>query len=137
MFVPSCTAMPHFPSHIPGLAVFSYLSGMKTKSNHLPLRAVAAVCLLAAFAGSCATQGGTAKTKYVESPVYDTLTINLPDLEDEFCKIRIYGNNAELTGSDYVRYGKVKFYVGSIPGGVHRILIRAGNLVADEKFVKR
>ena len=62
--------------------------------------------------------GGTAKTKYVESPVYDTLTINLPDLEDEFCKIRIYGNNAELTGSDYVRYGKVKFYVGSIPGGV-------------------
>lgn len=110
---------------------------MKIIGKHRSLFLAAAVGLVAASAGSCATQGGTAKTKYVESPVYDTLTINLPDLEDEFCKIRIYGNNAELTGSDYVRYGKVKFYVGSIPGGVHRILIRAGNLVADEKFVKR
>lgn len=110
---------------------------MKIKVGNLPLLAVAAVCVSAALVGSCATQGGAGKTKYVESPVYDTLTINLPDLEDEFCKIRIYGNNAELTGSDYVRYGKVKFYVGGIPGGVHRILIRAGSLVADEKFVKR
>lgn len=86
---------------------------------------------------ACASHGGTAKPHYVSSPVTDTLTIELPDSEDEFCKIRIYGNNAVKLASDYVIGGKVKFYVGSLPAGRHRVFIHAGDVVADEAFVKR
>jgi hypothetical protein len=90
-----------------------------------------------ALLASCVSQGGAQNNKYVLSPVTDTLTVLLPNSEDEFCQIKIYGNGANFMASDYVIGGCVKFCVSSIPGGRHRILIHAGDVVADESFNKR
>ena len=105
--------------------------------NRLCFTVVAMFLLATAFPVSCTTQGGAVKSRYVVSPVGDTLTILLPDCEDEFCKIKVYGNNAQMYASDYVVNGQVKFCVSTLPGGRHRVLIRAGDVLADESFVKR
>ncbi len=98
---------------------------------------VAALVVAMIAADSCALKSGVAKTNYVVTPVTDTITILLPDCEDEFCQIKIYGNNAFFLASDYVVDGCVKFCVSTIPAGRHRVFIHAGSLVADESFVKK
>lgn len=98
---------------------------------------VAALVVAGIAANSCALKSGGAKTNYVVTPVTDTITILLPDCEDEFCQIKIYGNNAFFLASDYVVNGCVKFCVSTVPAGRHRVFIHAGSLVADESFVKR
>ncbi len=101
------------------------------------------VSLWAAFAlavvvfVSCASQGMTEKNKYVVSPATDTLTILLPGLDNEFCRVRVYGGGADFMASEYVADGCVKFCVSTLPAGRHRVLVRAGGIVADEVFVKR
>lgn len=86
---------------------------------------------------SCVSQGGIGKNNYVVGVVTDTLTVMLPDSEDEFCEVRVYGNGARFIASDYVINGCVKFCVNTIPSGRHRVFIHAGDIVADESFVKR
>lgn len=85
----------------------------------------------------CGSMNGGTSNRYVISPVTDTITIRLPGYENEFCEVKIYGNNAYFRGTDYVLGGCVKFGVGSLPAGRHRVGIRVGDLVADESFVKR
>ena len=97
----------------------------------------AAFVLVAAFSVSCASQGMAEKNKYVVSPATDTLTILLPDYNDEFCRVKVYGGGANFMASDYVMNGCVKFCVSTLPAGRHRVLVRAGGIVADEVFVKR
>lgn len=98
--------------------------------------AVSAIFAVAVFS-SCVSQGGMGKNNYVAGVVTDTLTVMLPDSEDEFCEVRVYGNGARFIASDYVINGCVKFSVNTIPSGRHRVFIHAGNIVADESFVKR
>lgn len=109
-----------------------------------PLRAiavsaalVAAIALLPASLTSCISQRGGMATHYASSPVVDTLTVSLPDRENEFCEIKIYGNGARMYASDYVINGCVQFDVRSLPPGRHHIFIHAGDLRAEEIFVKR
>lgn len=97
----------------------------------------AAFVLAAVFSVSCASQGMTEKNKYVVSPATDTLTILLPDCDNEFCRVKVYGGGADFVASDYVMNGCVKFCVSTLPAGRHRVLVRAGGIVADEVFVKR
>ncbi len=113
---------------------------MKKIAFRFVFKRIALVGMLAAAifaANSCAMKSGVAKTNYVVTPVTDTITILLPDCEDEFCQIKIYGNNALFLASDYVVDGCVKFCVRTIPAGRHRVFIHAGSLVADESFVKK
>lgn len=109
-----------------------------------PLRKIAAAVavavasmLLPASLASCISQRGGMATHYASSPVVDTLTVSLPDKENEFCEIRIYGNGARMYASDYVINGCVQFDVRSLPPGRHHIFINAGDLRAEEIFVKR
>ncbi len=98
---------------------------------------VMSVIFAVAVFDSCVSQGGMGENNYVASVVTDTLTVMLPDCEDEFCEVRVYGNGARLFASDYVINGCVKFCINTIPAGRHRVFIHAGNVVADESFVKR
>ncbi len=98
---------------------------------------MAAFVFVAAFSVSCASQGMAEKNKYVLSPATDTLTVLLPDYDDEFCRVKVYGNGANFMASDYVMNGCVKFCVSALPAGRHRVLVRVGGIVADEVFVKR
>lgn len=85
----------------------------------------------------CGSMSGGTSNRYVISPVTDTITIRLSGYENELCEVKIYGNNAYFRGTDYVSGGCVKFGIGSLPAGRHRVGIRVGDLVADENFVKR
>lgn len=98
---------------------------------------VMSVIFAVAVFDSCVSQGGMGKNNYVASVVTDTLIVMLPDCEDEFCEVRVYGNGARFFASDYVINGCVKFCINTIPAGRHRVFIHAGNVVADESFVKR
>ena len=97
---------------------------------------VMSVIFAVAVFDSCVSQGGMGKNNYVASVVTDTLTVMLPDCEDEFCEVRVYGNGARFFASDYVINGCVKFCINTIPAGRHRVFIHAGNVVADESFLK-
>ena len=85
---------------------------------------MSAIFAVAVF-DSCVSQGGMGKNNYVASVVTDTLTVMLPDCEDEFCEVRVYGNGARFFASDYVINGCVKFCINTIPAGRHRVFIHA------------
>ena len=51
---------------------------------------VMSVIFAVAVFDSCVSQGGMGKNNYVASVVTDTLTVMLPDCEDEFCEVRVY-----------------------------------------------
>ena len=57
---------------------------------------VMSVIFAVAVFDSCISQGGMGKNNYVASVVTDTLTVMLPDCEDEFCEVRVYGNGARF-----------------------------------------
>ncbi len=86
---------------------------------------------------SCSMQGVVGKNKYVLTPVTDTLVVLLPGCDNEFCRIKVYGNSANFMASDYVADGCVRFCVSSLPAGRHRVLVRVGNILADEVIVKK
>ena len=104
---------------------------MKRLAAFFVLPVVAVVCCC------CGSMSGGTSNRYVVSPLTDTIVIKLPGYENELCEVKIYGNNAYFWGTEYVSGGCVKFGIGSLPAGRHRVGIRVGDLVADENFVKR
>ena len=73
----------------------------------------------------------------IDSIVGDTLFIEFPDSENEFCEIDIRRHDVHFWGREQVVDGSVFFDVHRLPAGYHVAWLRVNNLFIRKTFYKK